>query len=96
MAAPRIGATQNIHSWPSCSVPAKIAGEVERARRFLADGALVAPTDAPLEIAATPTYLRAVVPIVSDDGRQPGKVMVEMRLDAVQLAELVAAELTAR
>jgi hypothetical protein len=58
------------------------AAEVERARGFLADGALVAPTDAPLEVAATPTYLRALVPIakyhaspVAESG-QPGRLLV--------------------
>ena len=39
------------------------AAEVTRAQRFLADGALVSPTTAPLEVEATPAYLRAVIPV---------------------------------
>jgi hypothetical protein len=40
------------------------AAEAERARAFLSDGALVSPTAAPLEVEATPAYLRATVPVV--------------------------------
>jgi predicted transcriptional regulator len=41
------------------------AAEVERARAFLADGALVSLTEAPLEVEATPGHLRAVVPLAA-------------------------------
>ena len=47
------------------------AAEVARARRFVADGALVTPTTAPLDVEATPAFLRAVIPVAGYHAAPP-------------------------